>query len=726
VKRKIALLLAVIMLTAVFIPVQTFAAADNKGLERAIKLAKEKFTIPEDFKFDYNVYTENDKNVWYLNWTSKDDSGGSISVRIDDGGVILGYDSWKPYDYSQPRKLPKVSKQDAKKRADEFLERVNPGVLGSVKYQENNQNTLADYTYSFTYTRIFNDIPYYNNYASIGVNKDTGEVQNYYLNWTDGLDFPSAAGKITVEKAQEAYKNKLGLWMIYRYSYEDEKLKVYPVYTTRYDNGYYAVDALTGERLQLQEGYYGPYYGGGMQEVAKLEMSRSLGGGAAITLTPEEQKAVEEASKLITAGEAEKIARNLKYLSLTSDYKLQSSNLSRDWPARDEFVWYLYFAKESTEKDREYRHTNVTVDAKTGEVKSFYTSLPYNEKDKAKYDKAASKAAVESFLKEFKPVLSGQSEYMEDYSPYYPRHASGEAQTQYSFRYIRKINGIAFPDNAINVEYSAVHGKVISFNMNWFNIEFPPVDRAISLDSAYSRLYSDVGMELQYRPVYQQPSQDKPLIYSPDNAKPVVKLVYSLTPNLPLYFDANTGIMLNYDGKPYKPVKTAAYTDISGHYAEEKIKVLAEYGIALEGTELKPDSTISQKDFLALISKTMNNYYWQPLTTNSTQKEIDAFYSFLIREGVVRQEEKAPGSPITREDAVKYLIRSMKYDKVADIKGIFICSFKDKDQINPDLLGYVAIAGGLNIIDAGSSDFKPKAKLTREDALVMIYNYLQR
>ncbi len=61
--------------------------------------------------------------------------------------------------------------------------------------------------------------------------------------------------------------------------------------------------------------------------------------------------------------------------------------------------------------------------------------------------------------------------------------------------------------------------------------------------------------------------------------------------------------------------------------------------------------------------------------------------------------EKNPEAAVTREDAVKFVIRSLGFQETtADIKGIFVTGFKDQGSIGPELVGYVAIAKGLGIV----------------------------
>lgn len=720
-KRKIALLLTVIMLVTFIIPMQSFAQSDEE-LTRAITVAKTKFDIPQDYKFNYNVYTDNGKRVWYLSWSAKDEISGSINVNVDEDGIVRGYNKYKPDMYSKQGKLPKYSKKDAKSAAEKFIEKVNPNLMSQLKYQDNVQNSLLDYSYYFSYVRLVNGIPYYNNNVSVSVNRDTGEVISYYYYWDDSLQFPAPENIITEDEAKSAYKEKLGLELLYNYRLEDDDLKIYAVYTPRYGNYQYAVDAFTGERIQL-EPMYGIYKEESAMDAAN-NLKRAAGASSTgVVLTPEEIKAINEVSKLISSEEAERIARDASFLKLTKDYKLNTPSLSRSWPNNNEFIWYLNFTKEPENEKDIYMYVSCTINAVTGEIMNFYRSLPYDETGKPPYDQEKSRTEAEKFLKRLIPDKFSDLEYDEDSNTIYYYYQSEEPPRQFSFSYIRKVNGIPFPGNGVSITFDAVKGEVVSYNLNWFNQEFPSIENVVSMDSVYDTMFRDVGLELQYKTRYIP--RDSIKMPTPSSDELEVKLVYALAPDKPLTFDADTGVMLGYDGKPYEEIKPVEYTDIAGHFAEKQISVLAEFGVALDGTEFKPDENIKQKEFLTLLSKTMNTYYGPIIRADSNTTEIDSMYAFMIREGVIKQEEKAPEAAVTREDAVKYIIRALKYDKVADLKDIFINTFKDASEVNPDLIGYVTIAAALKIINGNNERFMPKNKLTRAEAAVIIYNYLQ-
>lgn len=723
-KRKIALLLSVMMLVVAMIPAQVFAATNEKGLEEAIKQVKSKLTIPESYTvFTYNVNNYNEKKVWRLNWSGKDGVEGSVNASVDEKGNILNYSLYKPESYSASQKLPKFSKEQAKAIAETFINQVNPGLLSQVRYQDNSINSIQGIEFYFNYTRVVNGIPFYGNNVSVSVNRQTGEVIGYNYNWNDELKFPSAEGALSLEKAQQAYKDKIGLELQYNYTYDKEQVKPYAVFVPKSSNNPY-IDAFTGEKFENTRLYFTAASADNGLMDAKMKLEAAAGGTdrGSIVLTEEEKNAIEKIAKLISKDEAEKIARNIKVLELTGEYEVKNYSLSKNWADRNEFVWRLDFQKKESNKS-DYRSVNVVINAINGEVKSFNTYYEHKADETAQYDKNAAKAAAEALLKELQPAKFNETVYDENNdSRVVPYYRETEKPTQFSFAYTRKVNGIPFPGNTLRVGYDAINGKITSFDSDWFTVEFPSVEKAVSLDTVYQKMFSEIGLELQYVMEVQPVTVEK-IIPAPQTQDQKVKLVYGVKQGKPVAFDANTGAIVGYDGKPYKENKPVQYTDIAGHFAESQIKVLAEYGVSLEGTEFKPDQNITQREFFTLLSKTLN--YYNPYPVAKEGKEVDALYSFFLREGIIKESEKAPDAVVTREDAVKFLIRALKYDKIADLKGIFNCEFKDTDQINPELIGYVVIAKGLKIINGYDGYFNPRGQMTRAQAAVTIYNYLQ-
>ena len=721
-RTKIALILSFVLIFTLALPMQGFAAEMSEGLENAIKVARTKFSIPDDYKFSSSISTSGNKKVFYLNYTSKDTSNPTyMNISVDENGMIVNYNKYTPYDYVQTKKLPKISRQDAKAKADEYIDKIEPGLTKELQYQEAIQDNSLYSSYFFNYYRVVNGIPFYNDRVYVTVNRDTGELQDYSRNWTDQVVFPSVSKSISLKEAQEAYAKNLGLKLIYRASMKNDVMTAYLSYVPVYNNSNYVVDALTGERVRLFNNYYYNDYGSADVTFSnqKAELERAAGG---IQLNPEELEAVQNAAKLISQKEAEKIARTAKFLGITDGYKLQDSYLGTNWSEKNEYTWSLYFNKPADENNTYNDYINVSINAKTSEITSFYRGMPYKEGAKPKNDMAKVKAEMDAFLKEYYPQYLKDVEYNElavDENVILP---IDKLQNNYNFTYTRIINGVPFPDNGIHISYDNLSGTINSFNLNWYKLDFTAVDKVIGLESAHESLFERVGLGLEYRLLYPEVADR---VYAPasvENAS--MLLTYALNQNKPLYIDANTGVLQNYDGTEYKEPKKVEYSDIKGHFAEKQIMVLADNGIYLEGKEFKPGAAITQLDFMNLLSKTLN-YYGPVISEKTIDKEIDDLYTFLRREGIVKDGEWKPTQTVTREEAVKYIIRALKYDKVADISGIFNIKFADKADISADLTGYVAIAAGLGIVNGDGAKFNPARNVSRGESAVMIYNYLQ-
>ncbi len=737
-KRLISTLLCATMIIGLMLPIHTFAQSD-KELEEAIKIATVKLDIPDSFtNFEYNVNVRDNETIWYLNWNDdkQDYDNESISVTINDKGSILNYSHYRYRDYSNRSVLPQLTKEQAREIADTFINKIDSRIFAQLKAVENFQPSIGDMSYNFNYRRVVNGIPFYGNTVSIRVDSDTGSIENYRIDWTEDVDFPAADNVISLEQAQEAYIKNLGLKLIYVYDNQGNEIKIYPVYNPDYDYNEY-IDAITGEKINVNDDLYGLRggAGGGTYDLTAMNEQKAMSelADAGRPLSPEEKKAIEQISNLISQKGAGEIAKHFDVLDLDDTFKLDNAGLYKDWASKEKFIWTLDFnnREDADNKKQDYKYVSVTLNAGTGEIESFYI-YDYTEKvkdEKAKYDKSQAQEKVEQFLKKHYNDKFTNTELDESLKDYYIQRDADEKPLNYNFRYIRKINGITFPGNFLEVSYNAVTGKIINFSMMWFdnNVSFPSLDEVLDISKIYDTMFTEVGLELQYIPVYEYGLDKLDLAlssYSKTDEKPNMCLVYAPNPNKPLIFDAYTGVILDSFGKPFEEYKPVEYTDITGHYAENHINLLAQFGIALEGPDFDPDKPIVQKDFLYLISKTLN--YYIPVLPMAASKELDNMYKQLIRDGLIKEGERAENQPITREESMKFIIRALKYDKIADLKDIFNYKFDDIENVNPDLIGYIVIGSALGIVKGDGINFNPKDELTRAQAAIVIYNYLQR
>lgn len=692
-KRKISFLLALVMIFTI-IPFNSFAGNYEKQLKEAIVRSKELFNIGNEYdEFRQEVSTRDGQVLFYLNWSDSKGKLGNVNVTITEDGTVTSFSKWEPRYSEQKPQLPKISKEEGLKKAQDFIKKVSPKFADSIKYIEV-QEPLNIYSdgYSYYFIRTENGIPYYNNTVDIYIDNSTGEIREYYTNWDMDLTFLDKEDIISLDKAQELYKEKVGLDLLYKTNYIDRKAKTYLAYGPL--NANLGINAKNGEVVPLND-YYRLY-----------EKSADMGGmGSAPeeNLSPDEQKAVEGISGLISKEEADKIARDL--LELDSEYKLRDANLYSNWRIPNEYSWSLGFVKEI--KDNHF-YTNISINAKTKKLIFFYKDDPIDVNENPKYTEEKALEIAKEYIKKVSPDKLDLVELNKN--PNWVEPATKESpQRIYNFQFIRKIDNAYVEDEGISIMVSGVNGKIREYRIDWNDKEFPSKDNVIPVEKAYDILFKDIGMELKY-------------IY-PDRYEEVIKekkeatLVYGLKSDKPANIDANTGTLLNYRGEPYKKQTTISYNDIDKSYAKDKIKILTQYGIALPGEEFKPKEKITQRDFLYLLAKAYSPY-------TEIDNSDDNLYNYLINMGVIKENEKTPEKIVTKEEGIKYIVRALKYDKIADLTEIYKDVFKDTEDVDPKLQGYVAIAYGLKIVEGSNGKLNPKAELKREDGANIIYNYL--
>lgn len=120
-----------------------------------------------------------------------------------------------------------MTKEQAKKLAEEFLNKIQPEKFKKTQYRETTDlyggfGIMPPYQngYSFNYIRVENGIPFPSNSLNITVNEYTGEVTNYNYNWMN-ITLPAPSKVISLEKAYEILFSKVKFEMQYLHHYPD-------------------------------------------------------------------------------------------------------------------------------------------------------------------------------------------------------------------------------------------------------------------------------------------------------------------------------------------------------------------------------------------------------------------------------------------------------------------------------------------------------------------------
>lgn len=672
----------------------------EKNLEDITSKMKKLFDITHDYEnFDSEVSTYDNVIRYYLSWSDSSKDIPDISIEVDKNENIISY--YKNYKDKDQDKTNSIGIKEAEKLALEFIKDIG-GKTEKQIIKADTRNVDPGYSsYGLEFYRQVDGIVFYGNMLQLNVDKYRGEVLSYNSNWDYNIEFPDKNKAMEKEKIKKIFEDKLGLELIYKSKYNGyprraENPEFYLVYG--FLDRDKALDAISGEVVSVNR--YGTMDGGFGGSDAKEEMAETSG------LTPEERKEIEKLSGIMGKDEIEKTAREI--LALDKGYKLTNTNLYSSWKNKDEFLWSLYFETEG----EDYKASNITLNAKTDELISFYKNQDYegNKDKKSTINREEALEIANNYLKKTVPQKADKIEYIEN--------AFDENDKSYNFNFIRKEGDIYIEDDYISVGVNAIDKSIFSYDLNWYNGKIPSKGQIITMDKAYDILYDKVGYELFYIKAYDRNINMERQMEN----KVKIKLVYDVPLNRPVNIEAKSGKLLDYSGDEYIPPREIEYSDLENSYARDKIKTLAEYGIGFNEGEFKPKDKIIQKDFAYLLWRAVNPY-------GESIVDLDKIYEELINRGIVKENEKAPNNPMAKEEAVAFIIRAMNYEEVAKLKGIYKNVFADSKDIKEEYIGHINLAYGFKIIqgDGGNPPrLNPKNKLTREDAGNIIYNYIFR
>ena len=687
--KKLISLLIMISLIITIIPV--FASNEtDKNIENAILTVKSKISIPEEFnEFDSRINSNQGMKYYNLTWSSEN---GSVTVIINEKNDITSYrKNSYDYDYSQDVKFPKFSDEEVKNIAKEWLSKINPDWMiqlpdENIDYE--NYSNIKENLKSIVFKRIINGLTFDSNNVSVTVNTQTGEIDSMYSNWTYEDDFPDKENVISNYMALKIFKEKNPMEILYINDNDNENNAIL-VY--RPTNPNYKINALTGN--EFDEFQYLGYASN--DELAEESLSDKLmasAGGAVPEpqLSPEEKENIDEYKNFLPEEELRKIAEGLE-----NTYVKNSNFMEINYHEIQYFkdlsihTAYLYYKNNEDNID-----SYITLDAKTGELLS-YTSSVYSNEEKIS-DSIFNKNAND-FIKKYAPneyskvkVLNKES-YSNDYK-----------------YYIQYKDDIPYYSNTITVSVNRNDGKIKSFRKRWNNsIVFENLNNIISNTEAQNVFVNNSKLKLSYE--LAQDGYDY-------KTEPMYK--YESYPN---YILAKTGEVYG-ESSGYKEDDLKIYPDdIENHYAKDIIKTLIDYDILTIGDDKKfrPDDYITNEEYINFIS-----IFNQGVIPYPIEREFLFINMSMMN---IKIEEDKLNDLTTRSDSVYYMIKALGYEKSAEIKGIYKTGFEDENEISEDKIGYTAIAKGLGIIKGDENNyFNPNQNLTRADAAIMIYNYLNR
>lgn len=727
-KKLISLLLVLTLILAPAVPAlaaETDArlAAVTSSVKRTLELDTEGFT-----EFYGNLEDNPLAPVWYLDWYGED---GTLSVSATESGKILNYyrsvNTVVSNSFGQfAPHFPAGSVESAKAAAEAFLDKVltegetvvwdedtNPGRLGVTRYRFHGEILVNGLSAGLM--------------VSVAVNCEDNAIISFSRDDLSGKvmgTIPSATARVSAQKAAGALRTTLAMRLEYVLA-EGSDTEAILRYLPEGGDEYY-VDARTGELVNLSELYRNAAQGefGDFGMVGGTTNDTAASAPAEKTesaLSPAEREGVEKLEGVLKKDALDAKVRAYSALGLDS-YTLATVNYTVGREADETGVTpvtaTLRYGRQVGEHS--WRRT-ATVDARTGELLSLYSSAYLPEGTQRTVEFATAQATAENFLMTMKPEQFGKTAL----------HNSVNAMDQeytvsHSFTYAQWENGYLYEGNTLRVGVDATDGSISAYTVNFNDaVTFESPEGIISGETAIDAWLNTYETKLQYVLV------PAAIDFSQPEYKPLaglgVSYLYKLVPGYQL---EREDYLYGIDAKTGKAAMPAwvsqssdvAYTDLEGHWAKEQIEKLAQYDVGYVGGTFQPDKPLTQVDLIALLVSTQG-YLYRAEEEGST----DYLYQRAYALGMLKEGERSEDSLLTRAQMVKVLLDAAGYTDVAQLKGIFRTNFADDGEIPADYYGYAALAQGLGIVgNTPGSRFQPNMAATRAEAAVILYNLMSR
>lgn len=718
----------------------TAFAEQDAEMTKALTYVKQRVTIPEELtEFSHSTRLVNNKTQYEFVWKTANDYEGSpsnLTITIT-GKVITNY-SYNNSEMDEPDvevdedgieistnkpSFAKLSKAQLIAKAKAAIKKLNPTVYENIAIDEDSFGiSLSGSDAWVSLWRTNDGIPVSGQVGWLSVNKDTGELRNYYMDWVIGAGFADKSKAVSAEKAQQGFEENFPVMLVYNATY-DWQTKTYTPYLMYRQVRFGQIDALTGELSTFQNSYYD--YGNSsddeddvaVEEDCDEENPATGAGENKVTFTDKEKEQLEKEGKLIKAEDAlaalkkggifhvpegsEISSSSCFYNEKLGFYVRRASFSTKKYSDAGSFDIPVYttdedIAVEDDDGSAYVYYGNFTINAETGRVLSFYCDDVNNGKS---LSQTKTTTAVKKWLKKllgddaekFEIDSIDLNQFYKSYDPKTGKGIGNPLNRSIYYTIPRTIDGIKSLVEGIRLTVGN-SGKITNYNLTDYGIKYPKADNIISESEAYDKFFEQVDYSLWYR-----------CAYNATTKKVTTAMVYDASSRL--YIDAFTGKLTHSDGSPIivNESKTA-YTDIAGSKYKKYAEKLAEYGIYIgdKDGKLNENKAITYDEFRSLLSSA----------------GIYCPYDSDIK----------GTTPVTRQLAAKMMTAGIVgNNNVMGIKGIFKSPFKDVSE-NSAYVGYIAVAKVAGLMDCimSKSTFSPKAKLSRGTALRIIYDYLSK
>lgn len=717
--------------------------------------AKVKATLDLDTELYDDFQGQSSQDVllgtrWQLEWNG---DGRSLNISADDTGKIYSYYySYAPDEEPVVRNLyaggrlqipslPEDKSQAAYATAVDFLNKVLVGPVESVELENTYRPSLNQSSYRYSGTVLLNGLESPIS-CSVTVRASDLAVTRFWRG-DEGSGYlggvPGAETSVGQDKARSSLRSTLELKPKYVLQEDGKTARVQ--YVPVYGDDYY-VDGATGELVNLTElrqklwrnsaGGVNRYFtteaaadAAAPEASMKNALTKAEQDGAAILAGALEK---EELDRVVKAAWPEMGLE--KYTLAAADYSITEKEIEKGAERTPEDYNVTCRLTYGRQIEGGTANKYVTVDAKTGALKSLSSGRYYQEKWPESIPATTSltnaQATAEKALASFAGANFAKLGLFET------ENAKDEERSwQHTFTFQQTANGYFYDGNAYTVGVDATDGTLSTLRGS-FDEKVELVTPSKVIDPAAAATAYANALELRYGYLEVPVSislagpQVMPLLkeagYEYVNALKTGFVLEQPKDQYVSAVDAETGeaVIQKYNATE-EPELT--YDDVEGHWVKDAAQALALFQVGFRGGSLKPAEALTQRDMIALLLS-VEGYSFDP--TGATKEDVDALYSMAYAYGLVTPETRSDDAAVTRGGLVKALLDAAGYEKIAAIPGIFRCDYADAASITAQDMGYAALAQGLGLVKGGDQgEYAATRAATRAEAVAMLYQYMK-
>ena len=659
---------------------------------------------------------------WSLQWST---SAGSIRVQAGEDGKVYSYylnlsDSGNEHFWGLNASFPKADKNQALAAAQALAD----GLLGegeSVRL-ESGQSGSTDLL-SFSGNILFHGLP---SPVDLYVQLRASDLLPTNFRRDDAYsstrpEVPSAQSSTTAVQAANLLRGTVELKPRYvlnqdgktaslRYTLEKDKRMI----VTANDGKLVDLDQVYADLMkQYENGAESPAAFNSASADAASGGSDEGYSAKSARLSESELKTIEGLKDVHSREQLDKALRAIPALGLDSRWTLErvSYNQARK---TGEITAQLRYTRPLTESEREdwngseteppQAYRNVTMDARTDALQSVYSSRDYQplslRQKRNSPQTEAQKSAAEAFLA---AQLADKWKQCKSY----------DTENKNTLTYAQNVNSYPYPENRIDIRMDE-ENHVDSLTVSW--------DDAVAFDSAANVISAGDAVDA-YMKAFEMPLAyvEYPILENRMFGQKYV-LAYAFRQKDDRSFsgiDAKTGEPV---WEIYGSSGNFQYDDLEGAFGRTQIEALAAYGIGLEGESFEPKAALDQKTMLRLLLSACG-YRIEP----ESEDWLDELYSSAYSQNLIKAADRNPDAAVTRMTFLRTLLSASIYGESAKVRGIFTCPYADRDAVSEDDLGYAALAYGLGIARGDDKgQLNPNRMMTRQEAAVMLYNFMMR